>query len=450
MAEPVPDYDLVVIGGGAAGLGAARTGLAKGARTLLVSDGEPGGDCTFYGCVPSKTLIEAARTGTPYAQVSARIKQTVAEIAATEDAQTLRGEGIDVVLGCARFVDRGAVDVGGRRLRAQRFVIATGSTAAVPPVDGLSETPHLTNETVFDLSELPESLAVLGGGPVGCELVQAFSRLGTEVTLVEAGDRLLSQEDPEASALIADVFAREGIDVRVGVDVEKVEAGPRLALSDGSTVTAEQLLVATGRTPGTGGLGLGEIGVELDGAGHVRVDKHLATSVDGIYAAGDVAGMLRLTHAAYAMGRVAAGNALGRIPRSYREDAVPRVTFTDPEVASVGAAEQDAPAGSRVAELPMRAVDRALTAAQTEGFVKLIAGRRRVLGNAGGGRVLGATIVGARAGELVHEPTLAIATGMFTGRLAATTHAYPTWSSAVQLAAAQFFTRIGGREARTI
>ena len=450
MAEAAPDYDLIVIGGGAAGLGATRAGLAKGARTLLVSDGEPGGDCTFFGCVPSKTLIEAARTGTPYAEVATRVKETVAGIAATEDAATLRSEGADVLLGRACFDDPDTVLVEGRPLRARWFVIATGSTPAIPALDGLAETPYLTNETIFDLFGLPDSLAVLGGGPVGCELAQAFRRLGSAVTLIEAGSRLLSREEPEAAAVIAEVFAREGIDVRVSATVEKVTAGPRLELSDGSTVAADRLLVATGRTPATGGLGLAEIGVELDDSGHVNVDKHLETSVEGIYAVGDVVGKLALTHAADAMGRIAAGNAAGHIRRTYREDAIPIVTYTDPEVASVGVREAVAPTGARVAELPMSSVDRALTAAQTDGFVKLIAGRRLLLGKTGGGRMLGATIVGSRAGELIHEPTLAIATGMFAGRLAATTHAYPTWSSAVQLAAAQFFMPVGGHRAREL
>lgn len=453
MAERIPDYDLVVIGGGAAGLGAARAGVGTGARTLLVCDGEPGGDCTFYGCVPSKTLLEAARAGASYSQTAARIKQTVAAVAATEDAQTLRGEGLDVALGRGWFVDPDTIVVHERGLRAKWFVIATGSTPAVPDIPGLAEAPYLTNETIFELAELPRSLAVVGGGPVGCELAQGFCRLGSDVTLIDSAERLLPAEEPEAAAVIAEVFTREGIDLRLGTTLDRVERvapGIELVLRDGSKMSAEQLLVATGRTPGTRGLGLEEIGVDLDDGGHVRVDKTLESSVEGIFAAGDVVGRLQLTHAAYTMGRLAAGNALGRRNRPYREDAIPRVTFTEPEVARVGVRETDAPPGSRIAEQPMSGLDRARTAGQTDGFVKLIAGRRRWLGHTGGGKIIGATIVGGRAGELIHEPTLAMTTGMFTGRLATTTHAYPTWSSAVQLAAAQFFMPVDGREAREV
>ncbi|MBA3310669.1 MAG: FAD-dependent oxidoreductase [Nocardioidaceae bacterium] len=444
------DYDLIVLGGGAAGLGAARAAVARGARTLLVSDGEPGGDCTFTGCVPSKTLIESARSDTPYDVAARRIREVVAQIAATEDAPALRSEGIDVDLGRARFVGSGRVVVDGATYAARRFVIATGSTPAVPPIPGLAESPYLTNETVFDEPALPGSLVVLGGGAIGCELAQAFRRLGSEVTLIEAADRLLPQEEPEASQVVAEVFGREGIDVRMSTSVVKVGPGLRLSLSGGSVVAAERLLVTVGREPCTADLGLDAAGVGVDERGCVRTDRHLATTARGIYAAGDVAGRLQLTHAAFAMGRLAAANALGRVPSTYREDAIPWVTFTDPEVARVGISEADAPSESRVAELPMTAVDRALTADATDGFVKLIAGRRRVVGAMGGGKVLGATIVAARAGELIHEPALAMATGMFTGRLAATTHAYPTWSSAVQLAAAQFFMTIDGRSARTV
>jgi pyruvate/2-oxoglutarate dehydrogenase complex dihydrolipoamide dehydrogenase (E3) component len=449
------DYDLIVIGGGAAGLGTARAAVRAGARTLLVCDGEPGGDCTFYGCVPSKTLIEAARQGLPFTAAAQRVRDVVARIAATEDAAALRREGIDVLLGRARFTGPGRIHAAGRTLTARRFVLATGSAPAIPPIRGLQAVPYLTNETVFALPALPASLAVLGGGATGCELAQAFARLGSQVTLIEGEDRLLPREDPDASQVIAAVFGRAGIGVRTGARVEGVSAdgaGIRVDLAGADGVTAGQLLVAVGRRPVTDGLNLDYIGVRVDDRGQVVTDAHLATTAPGVYAAGDVTGRMPFTHAAFEMGRVAAGNALARRPwrrRRYRTHATPRVTFTDPEVAHVGITEaQAAHHGGRVAWLPMDEMDRALAAADTDGFIKLIAGPRPLLCTLGGGQLLGATIVAARAGEMIHEPVLAMATGMFTGRLAAATHAYPTWSSGVQLAAAQFFMTIGGRTAR--
>jgi len=444
------DYDVVVIGAGAAGLGAARAAVRCGAKTLLVSDSEPGGDCTFTGCVPSKTLIESARSGASYAVAAQRIRDVIAAIAATEDADTLRAEGIEVVLDQARFRSRNRIDIGGQTVTARRVVIATGSTPAVPDIPGLDRVPFLTNETVFDVPELPRSLAIIGGGTVGCELAQAFRRLGSEITLIEQADRLLSDQDPDASAIITDVFRRDGIDVRLSTSLKTVAPGLRLELDDGTEVTATHLLIAVGRKPPATDLALGAAGVDVDDRGYIRTDKHLATTARGIYAAGDITGRMQFTHAAHAMGRLAAGNALGRWPKTYREEGTPQVTFTDPEIAQVGILTAHAPTGARIAELPMSGLDRALTAGAADGFVKLIAGRRALLGNLGGGRVLGATIVAERAGELIHEPALAMATGMFTGRLAATSHAYPTWSMAVQLAAAQFFMPVDGRSARTV
>ncbi len=449
-------YDLIVIGGGAAGLGAARAGVAAGARTLLVSAGEIGGECTFTGCVPSKTLIEAAARGAALPDAMAAVRKAVAAIAATETEDVLGREGIEVLRGSAVFAARNEISVNGRVLRARRLVIATGSQPAVPPVPGLADADYLTNETIFGLDELPARLAVLGGGAVGCELAQAFARLGSQVTIIEAAPRLLPAADPAASAVIEDVFRAAGISVRTGVAAASVtpdENGVTLCLTTGEKTAADRLLVATGRQPVAGHLGLENAGVRLDERGYVVTDGHLATTVPGIYAAGDVTGRMPFTHAAHAMGRLAARNALRRgwsPPGAFATSAIPWVVFTDPEVAQVGLTEPEAAArqaGARVAYLPMSEADRAVTAGRTEGFVKIIAGRRRVLRNAGGGRVLGATIVAARAGEMIHEPALALRTGMFTGRLAQTVHAYPTWSLAVQQAAAQFFGQFGGRTA---
>jgi pyruvate/2-oxoglutarate dehydrogenase complex dihydrolipoamide dehydrogenase (E3) component len=454
-------WDLIVIGGGAAGLGAARTGATAGARVLLVAEGETGGECTFTGCVPSKTLIQAAARGTVFPAAMTAARQAVAAIAATETPDVLAREGIEVCRGRAVFTSPHELSAGGRALRARTFVVATGSQPSVPPVPGLAGTGYLTNETIFGpgelLGQLPGRLAVLGGGPVGCELAQAFARLGSHVTVIEAAPRLLPAADPEASRVVAEVFGAEGITVRTGVaavSVTRDEKTVTLALASGEEVTADRLLVAAGRRPVTGGLGVEAAGVRLDQQGCVVTDRHLATTARGIYAAGDVTGRMPFTHAAFAMGRLAARNALRRPwspPGAFATAAIPWVVFTDPEVAQVGLTEAQAAAshaGARVAWLPLGEADRAGTTGRTEGFVKIIAGRRRALGTAGGGRVLGATIVAARAGEMIHEPALAIRTAMFTGRLAQLSHAYPTWSLAIQQAAAQFFGEFGGRTAR--
>ncbi len=419
------DYDLVVIGGGAAGLGAARAGAAAGARTLLISEGKIGGECTFTGCVPSKTLIEAAARGAAFPAAMTAVRDTVAAIAATETAEVLKREGVDVLRGRVAFLSPREVSVDGRVLRARRFIVATGSRPAVPLVPGLAESGYLTNETIWGVGELPGRLAVLGGGAVGCELAQAFARLGSQVTVIEAAPRLLPAADPAASQVVEHVFRAAGICVRTAVAATSVtnsDSGVILHLTSEDQTAADRLLVATGRA--------------------------------GTYAAGDVTGRMPFTHAAHAMGRLAARNALRRRwspPRAFATSAIPWVVFTDPEVAQVGLTEAQAATaqkGARVAYLPASEADRAVTAGRTDGFVKIIAGPRRVLGAAGGGRVLGATIVAARAGEMIHEPALAMRAGMFTGRLAQTVHAYPTWSLAVQQAAAQFFGQFGGRSAR--
>ncbi|MBA3620335.1 MAG: FAD-dependent oxidoreductase [Acidothermales bacterium] len=448
-------YELIVVGGGAAGMAAARAGARRGARTLLVQEGEIGGDCTFTGCVPSKTLIEAAAGGVPFDRAMERVRETVAAIAATENTAVLRSEGVEVLHGRARFRSGSELEVDGRRLGAERIVIATGAGPVVPPIPGLDRVPYLTNETAFDLTTPPRSIAVLGGGSIGCELAQAFRRYGSSVTIIEAGPRLLPKEEPDASDVVTEVLRREGVDVRLGSTVVAVDAGTpgrevSLRLDDETSVTTNVVLVAVGRTPDTDRLGLEAGGVEVEEHGFVRTDDHLATTADGVYAAGDVTGRLPFTHAADAMGRLAAANALSRNRwRRFRPDAIPWVTFTAPEVARVGMTEAQAVEyGGRVAHLPMSEVDRAMTAARTDGFVKLIAGPRRITRGLGGGRILGATIVAARAGEMIHEPALAMHTGMFTGRLVEAVHAYPTWSSAVQQAAAQFFVEIGGRRAR--
>ena len=556
------DHDLIVVGGGAAGLGAVRAALWEGADVALVTDSAPGGDCTFTGCVPSKTLLAAARDGLGFTEAMARVRSTIEHIAATESADVLTGEGATVIEGRARLVNHDTVAVGERRITAPRILLATGSRPRLPDdIPGLAEARPLTSETVFDLTEAPGSLGIIGGGPTGCELAQAFALLGVEVTLIEDRQQLLPGEAPEAAAVVRAALQASGVRVLRTTRVARVAParrdsdgnGPyslicRLARSGGiaGRVTVNQLLVAVGRAPATEGLGLAGMKLKLgEWSGHILTDEHLETSVRGVYAAGDVAAWrlprpsrlrvrpapwftidkidsqdpprrprrklprragakpsaysetrprgvfgvdratgvsafalrrlerrdrrmlarerarwrrrrqhhaaVNLSHAADEMGRIAANNALGRgLRERFRGDLVPRVVFTDPEVASVGVSPWHAPPGSRVAYLPLAEVDRAVTDGRTDGFIAIVAGPRRLLRHTGGGRILGATIVAPRAGEMIAEIVLAMRTRAFTGRLAQASHAYPTWSSGVQKAAAQFFGEIDGRRARPV
>lgn len=449
-------FDVLVVGGGAGGLTAAREANRRGARTVLVSDGPLGGDCTHTGCVPSKALLDAAARGRSFVEAMATVHRRIEEVAATEDAATLVREGIEVMSGRARLTGGHGVDVDGHRIEGCHIILATGARAAIPPITGLRDHPHLTNETIFDVGSQPGRLAILGGGAIGVELAQAFRGLGSDVTVVEAEPRLLPGEEPEASAVIGECLRARGIDVRTTARVERVdrtEAGEvGLRLIDGTKVVADQLLVATGRAPVTDGLGLADAGVELDEHGFIRTDGSLATTASDIWAIGDVTGRMQLTHAAGRMAFVAVGNALSRVPfRKARFDPrpIPWVTFTSPEVARVGMTEREAADhGGRVAYLPLSEVDRGMITGDTDGFVKLIAGPRRLLGNARGGRLLGATIVAPTGGEMIGQVALAMRTNMFTGRLAQTTQAYPTWAMAIQQTAAQFVMTHRGRTAR--
>jgi pyruvate/2-oxoglutarate dehydrogenase complex dihydrolipoamide dehydrogenase (E3) component len=449
------EYDVVVIGGGAGGLAAAREAVRRKATTVLVHEGPLGGDCTHTGCVPSKSLIAAAAKRMSFGDAMKHVHEAIATIERTEDAEQLKKEGIDTINARAVFVGPRALDVEGRRLTPNRVIVATGSGPVVPPIPGLRELAPLTNENVFDLDALPARLVVLGGGPIGCELAQAFRRLGSQVTIVEGMSRVLGREEPQASEVIATVLGREGIELVTGCKAERVESngsgGVWLHLEGGRVVDGERILVAVGRKPITEGFGLDRAGVGLDERGYIKTDDALRTTAEGIYAVGDVTGKLPFTHAADQMGRVAAANAVSRspLPKKFTTDAIPWATFTDPEVAHVGMTEAEAAGhGGHVAFLPMTEVDRAVAAGETDGFIKIVAGPRKVLRDLAGGQVLGATIVAPPAGEMINEIALAMRTHMLTGRLAQTVHAYPSWSMAIRQAAGQFFWEVGGRVAR--
>lgn len=448
-------YDVVAIGGGTAGITAALTAARRGARTALVERmPRLGGECTFSGCVPSKALTEVARAAhdarrllgldadVDFAAVVARQARIVEEIAHDERDERFAAAGVELLRGEAAFAGPGEFRVAGETVLASRFVLATGSEPAVPPVPGLGDVPFLTNRTVFSLSRLPRRLIVLGGGAIGPELAQAFRRLGSEVTVVEAVDRLLPREEPEAGEVVERVLRREGIELLLGARATLAErSGQGVVLFvDGARLEGDALLVAAGRRGATDGLGLDRLGVAVVG-GFVAVDDRCRTSAKGVYAAGDVTGGLLFTHVAAHEGRVAGTNAAGGRAR-VEGRVVPWVTFTDPEVARVGLTEEQARERHRGVETvlrPMARVDRARIEGATDGFVKLVTARRRLLGRIGGGELVGAQVVGPRAGELIHELALAMRTRAFAGRLAQTIHAYPSMSLALQQAASQLF-----------
>ena len=362
-----------------------------------------------------------------------RLRALRAELAPIDGAARFRDLGVDVFFGAARFVARDRVEVGGRALRFARAVVATGGRPAVPDVPGLAAAGYRTNETIFDLEALPRRLAVIGGGPIGCELAQAFARLGSRVTLVQGAPRLLPRDDSDAAAIVAAAFVAEGIDLRLGATLVEVKAADggarRLRLADGAEIAADEILVAAGRIPNLEELGLEAAGVATDRDG-VVVDDHLRTTNRRIFAAGDVALRFRFTHAADAAARIVIQNALFAGRRRFSAAVVPWSTYTDPEVAHVGLDAAEAAArGDTVATItvPFDEVDRARLEGDSRGFL-------RVHAEASGGRVLGATVVGREAGDLVAELATAIAGRLGLGDLAAVIHPYPTRAEAVRKA----------------
>jgi pyruvate/2-oxoglutarate dehydrogenase complex dihydrolipoamide dehydrogenase (E3) component len=476
------DHDLLIIGAGATGLAAARTARAAGRSVALVEAARPGGDCTHHGCVPSKTLLDvshrvsAARDGrrlgvgemgpVDFAAVMRHVQDVIADVERDESPGLLRREGIDLLTGWARFVDTSGhgctVDVDGTRVRARRVVVASGAHAAVPPVDGLADVPYLTNATVFDLTEQPEHLLVMGGGAIGVELAQAFAGLGTRVTLVEGAPRILGKEEPEVSDVMTRVLSGQGVDVRTGSQVASVRTLPdgatELTLDDGTAVSGSHLLVAVGRRPATSGMDLDRVGIETGRAGSIVTDDQLRTTTAGVWAAGDCTTPLQFTHVGDAQGRLAAANAFARGtrlpgllggPGTFDPRVTPWVTFTEPEVGRVGLTEDEAYARygsrSRVAVVTMAETDRSRTAASTEGYVKLVVGPRRVAPHRLLDEVVGLTAVSPHGGELAHTAALAMRTRMLAARLAQTVAPYPTYSLALRIATSRLFGTFAGQ-----
>ncbi len=455
------DYDLGILGGGAAGLTAAAGAARLGAKAVLVEKSATlGGECLHSGCVPSKSLIRAAgiwslarragEFGLPgvalppvdLAAVMGRVRSVIDRIQEHDSPERFRRLGAEVRFGSPRFLDEHAVSVDGDRLTARAWIVATGSSPALPPVDGLAEVPHWTNETVFSRETLPGRLLVLGGGPAGVELAQAFRRLGSDVTLVELTDQLLGAEDPDIAGIVRARLEAEGVTVLAGTkalaassagSAVRLRVGPAGGAGEPWTIEGNALLVAAGRKANVEGLELPAAGVRFSERG-IPADARMRTNVPHIYACGDVNGVFPFTHVAGYEAGIALSNAVLRLPRRADYAKVPWVTYSDPEVASVGLNEKRARAAGvahRVLEERFREVDRALADGETEGKIKVLV--------TPAGRILGCQIAGCHAGELIHEWVVAVAAGVRLSAVAAAVHAYPSLSEISKKAAAGYF-----------
>lgn len=448
------DVDICVIGAGAGGLSVAAGASQMGASVALFERGVMGGDCLNVGCVPSKALLAAAHAAhsartagrfgldasvvqADWRRVRGHVRGVIEAIAPVDSVERYEGFGVRVIQAHARFVGTRVVEGGGIRVRAKFMVIATGSAPAVPPIPGLPEVPYLTNESIFELEERPEHLLVLGGGAIGVELAQAHARLGCRVTLLEAGS-LLGAEDPEAADVVRLSLERDGVTVREGVTVSSAsqgEAGEIVLGLDGSgTVAGSHLLVAAGRKVAFDGLDLDRAGIATDARGRLVVDSRLRTTNRRVFAVGDAAGGPQFTHVAGGHAGVVLKNALFRIPAKADHAGVVRVTYTAPELAQVGPTEAELErAGTRFGVLRWSYAenDRAQAERTPDGFTKALV--------APNGRVLGATVVGEAAGDVVSLWALAIARRLKVSTLASLTVAYPTRAEVVKRAASSWY-----------
>jgi pyruvate/2-oxoglutarate dehydrogenase complex dihydrolipoamide dehydrogenase (E3) component len=447
--------DLCVIGAGSAGLTVAAGASQMGARVLLIESHKMGGDCLNYGCVPSKALLAAAHAAATvrraaafgvdgggasidFARAQAHVQAVIEAIRPQDSAERFRGLGVEVIFGRARFADPATVEVGERRIAARRFVVAAGSQPFVPPIPGLDKVPFFTNETVFDNRERPRHLIVIGGGPIGAELAQAHRRLDAEVSIVEMLT-LLPKDDAELVAILRTALRRDGIALHEGAKVLAVERSPagvavEIEGAGGSRrLEGSHLLLAAGRRPNTAGLGLEAAGIEADRGG-IKVDRRLRTSNRRVYAVGDIAGGPQFTHAAGYQAGIVLRNVLFRLPAKVDYRALPWVTFTEPELAQVGLTEAEARgrAGAiTVLRWPYAENDRAQAERLTEGFVKALTDRQ--------GRILGAGIVGAHAGELIQPWVLALQNRLKIGAMAAFVAPYPTLGEINKRAAGSYY-----------
>lgn len=449
---PAPRYNLVVIGAGTAGLVTAAGAGGLGAKVALVERHLMGGDCLNVGCVPSKCLLRSARAAADardserfgvrvppgvevdFPAVMERLRRLRAGISKHDSAKRFTELGVDVFIGAASFSGPDTIEVGGQTLRFKRAVIASGARAVQPQIPGLTDAGYLTNETVFNLTELPRRLAVIGGGPIGCELAQALQRLGSQVTLLHKHAHLLDREDTEAAAIVQSAFVREKIQLVLNAKLTRVEKrdGAKVIFYEANGksefVTVDEILAGAGRAPNVEGLNLEAVGVHYDRRDGVQVNDQLQTTNPRIYAAGDVCLKWKFTHAADFAARIVIQNALFFGRKKLNALTMPWATYTDPEIAHVGLYERDAQ--ERGLELDtyvkkFKQVDRAIAEGEEEGFVKIHTLR-------GTDKILGATIVARHAGEMISEISVAMAAGMGLGRLAFVIHPYPTQAEAIR------------------
>ncbi len=454
------DYDLLVIGAGSGGLTVAIGGAGIGAKVLLVEAHKLGGDCTHYGCIPSKALIKAAHVAhvdtqrsavglPPTQKVAINIKDVLLSVKGIvddvekrfEDIDDIRSLGVDVLLARARFIDVHTVQAGDKKISAKKIVIATGARPVELPIPGLTDCKPKTNRTIFEPEQFT-SLLIIGTGPIGCELAQAFARLGVKVTMIARARRILDREEERVSAVVAKQLRADGVRILYKKDVVRAsvtQQGKCLDIKgrDGDameTVCADEILVAVGRQPNVEGLGLEELGITFDRRSGIAVDAYTRTTIPQIYAVGDVATRWKFTHYANHMAKTTLAHALLHVRVKRERVVIPRATFTAPEVGSVGItfdtcsrAEQR---GLFVFEKAYDHVDRAITDRSEEGFVRLITDKK--------GQIKGATIVGPSAGELINEVALAMKNGISITKLADTIHAYPTYGYGLRNCADQF------------
>jgi pyruvate/2-oxoglutarate dehydrogenase complex dihydrolipoamide dehydrogenase (E3) component len=453
--EPAPRYNLVVIGAGTAGLVTAAGAAALGAKVALIEREFMGGDCLNFGCVPSKALIRSARVigelrraaslgvevppgaRVDFAAVMARMRRLRAQIGEADSAARFKERGADVFLGDAHFVAPDVIEVAGTRLKFKRAVIATGARAAEPDIAGIKDAGYLTNETVFSLTELPRRLAVIGAGPIGCELAQTFQRFGSQVTLLEMAPQILIREDHDAAAVLEAALKRDGVELMTGrriTNVSRRGADKVIAVEkDGATseVVVDEILVGVGRAPAVEGLGLEAAKIEYDATRGIVVDDHLRTTNPLVYAAGDVCSAYKFTHLSDAQAKIAIRNALFLGRRRARALTLPWCTYTDPEIAHVGLSEDEARKRGLAVKAftqPLAESDRAILDGETEGFVKILV-------KEGADQIVGATIVASHAGEMITEITTAIVAGVGLGRLGDIIHPYPAQADAIRRAA---------------
>lgn len=446
-------WDLVVLGGGTAGIVAAKTASGLGARVLLIEQNKTGGDCLWTGCVPSKSILAVAhgvaRSTTTvgmgvsisseaidFPKVMQYVKRVINEIAPQDSVEALTDAGVTVIQGSAAFSCPSSITVDAVEHYFARAIIATGAAPAVPAIPGLGEVNYLTSENIWELEKLPEKLLILGAGSIGCELGQAFARLGSEVTLIDSAERILPREDESSSRILTNQLTSEGVKILTSVKVKSIESAFNgegfifFDLPDDTSrkISFDRILIAVGRSPRSRGIGLEKAGVELTTQGFVAISDSLRSTNRNIWAAGDITGHPQFTHLAGVHGSTAASNAVLGLSRKAEVKVVPRVTFTDPEVAAVGIASNTNNSNLRVLERHNGDVDRAITESKVGGITKIVIDSK--------GKIVGGLIVGPRAGEALAEVTLAIRMGLTTRDLASTIHPYPTygdglWSIAI-------------------